>query len=63
MKKEGVVKFYNSAKGYGFIKYDGIEVFVHVTALKGVILKTDDKVLFEIVAGKKGDNAVNVEII
>ncbi len=61
--KEGVVKFYNNAKGYGFIAYEGKEIFVHATALKGADLRKDDHVRFEIEAGKKGDNAVNVERI
>ena len=59
--EKGTVKFFNQAKGFGFIKVDGSEkeVFVHVTGLKEDI-RDNDKVVFEIQEGKKGPNAVNV---
>jgi CspA family cold shock protein len=60
--KVGTVKFFNETKGYGFIKDDdGQEIFVHVSGLKEKI-RQDDKVTFEIQEGKKGLNAVNVEL-
>jgi CspA family cold shock protein len=47
---KGTVKFFNEAKGFGFIKDDnGQEIFVHATGL-----------IHEIQDGKKGLNAVNV---
>ena len=60
----GTVKFYNFAKGFGFIKEDGTdkEYFVHVTGLKGDI-KDNDAVTFTLEEGKKGINAVNVEVV
>lgn len=60
----GVVKFYNSTKGYGFIKVDNTdeEVFVHATGLVDAIFQ-NDKVSFDITEGKRGDNAVNVKTI
>lgn len=64
--KKGTVKFFNKAKGFGFIKVDGSseEVFVHVTGLAdGVELQENDKVQFETEKGKKGVNAVNVDLI
>jgi cold shock protein len=59
----GTVKFYNNAKGFGFIKVDGSgeEVFVHVSGLKEEI-RENDVVEFELQEGKKGLNAVNVRI-
>lgn len=62
--KTGVVKFFNDAKGFGFIKVDGEgdDVFVHSTGLKSPI-REGDKVQFEVQQGKKGLAAVNVEVI
>lgn len=60
--KVGTVKFFNETKGYGFIKDDdGQEIFVHVSGLKEKI-RQDDKVTYEVQEGKKGLNAVNVEL-
>jgi len=61
--KKGVVKFFNSTKGFGFIKVDGSgeEIFVHVSGLKDQI-KENDIVEFEVQEGKKGLNAVNVKL-
>ncbi len=56
----GTVKFFNNAKGFGFIKADsGEEVFVHANDLIDKITE-GDKVEFEVQDGKKGKNAVNV---
>ncbi len=66
MSKTGTVKFFNEAKGFGFIKSDegGKEVFVHATGIpSGIKLMENDKVSFEEREGKKGINAVNVELI
>ncbi len=62
-QNQGRVKFFNVAKGYGFIKDDDSqqEVFVHASGCIDTI-KQDDVVNFDIEAGKKGDNAVNVKI-
>jgi cold shock protein len=62
--QEGTVKFFNEAKGFGFIKpADGsAEVFVHVTGLIDKISQ-DDRVSYEVEDGKKGKNAVNVKKI
>jgi cold shock protein len=61
--KNGVVKFFNSTKGFGFIKVDGTEqeIFVHVSGLKEEI-NQDDRVVFEVQEGRKGLNAVNVRL-
>jgi len=62
--KEGVVKFYNSAKGFGFIKPSdaGADVFVHQSGLIDEI-RENDRVKYEVEQGRKGMNAVNVELI
>jgi CspA family cold shock protein len=62
--KEGTVKFFNNSKGFGFIKpSDSSEdIFVHQSGLIDEI-REDDKVKFDVEQGKKGLNAVNVELI
>lgn len=63
-KMRGIVKFFNDAKGFGFIKEEGTsaEYFVHATGLIDQI-NENDNVSFELVSGKRGQNAVNVEVI
>jgi CspA family cold shock protein len=62
--QEGTVKFFNESKGYGFIKpSDSSEdLFVHSSGLIDEI-RENDKVQFEVEQGRKGLNAVNVEVI
>ncbi|MBS1489138.1 MAG: cold shock domain-containing protein [Bacteroidetes bacterium] len=62
--KEGKVKFFNTTKGFGFITpNDGSEdVFVHQSGLIDTI-KENDNVQFETERGKKGINAVRVQVI
>lgn len=63
VKLIGRVKWYDSAKGYGFItKADGSEIFVHRTNLSaGIYTLTDDeKVEFEVRQSDKGPEAFNV---
>lgn len=62
----GTVKFFNESKGFGFIvpSDSGPDIFVHVSGLKSnVILRENDKVQYDVEQGKKGLNAVNVEVI
>ena len=63
-KNQGTVKFFNSEKGFGFIKHDESdkETFVHANGLVDQIEK-DDKVEFDVQEGKRGMNAVNVKRI
>ena len=58
----GTVKFFNTEKGFGFIKEDNSEkeYFVHVTGLVDEV-RENDKVAFELQEGRKGLNAVNVK--
>ena len=65
MKTTGTVKWFNEAKGFGFITPDGgaKDCFVHHTAIQGQGFKTlaeGEKVEFEIVEGQKGPAAQNV---
>ena len=64
---KGTVKWFDSAKGYGFITTEeGSDVFVHYTGImkegfRG--LDEGQKVEFEVSEGKKGEQAVNVTVI
>ncbi|MBA9078780.1 MULTISPECIES: cold-shock protein [Rufibacter] len=60
---QGKVKFFNTEKGFGFIKdaNSNQEYFVHVTGLVDEIRENDD-VTFDLKEGKKGLNAVNVKL-
>ena len=64
---QGTVKWFNEAKGYGFITPDeGNDVFVHFSAIQGDGFKTlaeCQRVEFEVVQGDKGPQAANVEKI
>jgi CspA family cold shock protein len=59
---KGTVKFFNEAKGFGFIKdnQSNKEYFVHQSGLVDYI-NENDEVSFELKEGKKGLNAVNVK--
>lgn len=62
--QEGIVKFFNESKGFGFIKPNdgGKDIFVHVSGLKSDIYE-NDKVNYDVEEGKKGLNAINVTVI
>ncbi|EZH75233.1 CspA family cold shock protein [Aquimarina sp. EL_43] len=61
---KGTVKFFNDAKGFGFITEEDSnkEHFVHISGLIDEI-REGDVVEFDLQEGKKGLNAVNVKVI
>jgi cold shock CspA family protein len=62
--RTGVVVFFNSSKGYGFIREDNSDekFFVHANGLLANVVE-NDKVSFQIERGQKGMNAVEVQKI
>ena len=64
MKETGTVKWFNAAKGFGFIQREsGEDVFVHFSAIKGDgfrNLAEGQKVEFAVEKGPKGWQATNV---
>ncbi|HTY04732.1 MAG TPA: cold-shock protein [Rhodocyclaceae bacterium] len=61
----GTVKWFNDAKGFGFIKPDdgGEDLFAHFSAIQGNGFKSlaeNDRVTFEVVQGPKGKQASNI---
>ena len=61
---QGTVKFFNTTKGFGFIKPadSSADIFVHKSGLVDEI-RENDKVTYEVEKGKKGLNAVNVKVV
>ena len=63
----GIVKWFNSEKGFGFISVEGgDDVFAHFTAIQGEgfrSLEEGQKVSFDIVEGAKGLQAANITIL
>ncbi len=61
--KKGKVKFFNNAKGFGFIldHETGQDVFVHSSGLQDNI-REGDEVTFDVENGKKGLSAVSVKL-
>ena len=65
--QKGTVKWFNAAKGYGFIKPDsGDDVFVHFKSIVSEgykSLKENDRVEFDVEQGQKGPQATNVRVV
>jgi cold shock protein len=63
--EKGTVKWFNNAKGYGFItRESGEDLFVHFKSIVGEgykTLKQGEAVTFEVEQGQKGTQAVNVQ--
>ncbi|BDD07023.1 cold-shock protein [Aureibacter tunicatorum] len=62
--KQGIVKFFNNEKGFGFITITEFnrDIFVHVTGLIDEISQ-NDQVVFDVEDSRKGLRAVNVKLI
>jgi len=64
---EGIVKWFNEKKGYGFIEQEeGPDIFVHHSGINATGFKTlreGEKVTFDIEEGKKGPAATNVTVV
>ena len=64
---DGIVKWFNERKGYGFIEQnEGPDVFVHHSGINATGFKSlneGDRVTFDIEEGQKGPRAVNVTVI
>jgi len=67
MKEKGIVKWFSSQKGYGFIAAsNGKDVFVHHKSILAEgyrSLNEGDKVEFDMIKGAKGDQADNVKVV
>jgi len=67
MAEQGIVKWFNDAKGYGFItRENGPDVFVHHASIVAEGFRTlaeGDRVEFDVVDGPKGPQAANVRKI
>ncbi len=62
--QKGTVKFFDNTKGFGFISpvEAGKDIFVHSSGLIDEI-RDNDKVQFETTEGRRGLNAINVEVL
>jgi CspA family cold shock protein len=68
MPQTGTVKFFNHAKGFGFITPDdgGADLFVHFSAINATGFRTlaeNQRVEFEVTRGQKGPQAENVRAV
>ena len=66
-RKIGTVKWFNSAKGFGFIQQQGgVDIFVHVNSIideGNKSLAENDKVEYTVTQGKKGPQASDVKLV
>ncbi|MDP9955216.1 MULTISPECIES: cold-shock protein [Epilithonimonas] len=62
--QKGTVKFFNEAKGFGFIapSEGGADIFVHSSGLDSKSIRENDQVVFEVQKSDRGLNAINVKL-
>lgn len=64
---DGIVKWFNNSKGFGFIEQDnGPDTFVHFSGINSDGFKSlneGDKVTFDVESGEKGPSAFNVTVV
>ena len=64
---KGTVKWFDTAKGYGFITTEqGSDIFVHYSGIEKQgfrVLEEGQEVEFEVGEGKKGEQAINVNVL
>ena len=68
MRQNGTIKFFNQAKGYGFVSPEGggKDVFVHATAVEAAGMRSlsdGQKVSFDIVPDARGAKAANLKAV
>jgi CspA family cold shock protein len=66
--QQGIVKWFNDAKGFGFITPDGggEDLFAHFSEIRSTgfkSLKENQRVSFEVTTGPKGKQAANIQIV
>ncbi len=57
----GKVRWYDKKKGYGFVDYEGKDIFIHYSAfIEEFIPESDEYISFEIIDGEKGKKAQKI---
>ena len=65
MSNQGIVKWFDATKGFGFIASENKDIFVHISAVEAAglhSLNEGDSVMFETQDGPKGPSAVNISV-
>ena len=58
---QGNVRWFDKKKGYGFVKYEDRDIFIHHTEMDSkYVPETNDLISFDIVDGEKGQKAQNI---
>lgn len=58
---QGNVRWFDKKKGYGFVDYEGKDIFIHYSAFtEEFIPENNDLIAFEIIDGEKGRKAQNI---